>query len=141
MAQYIEFATNHWMLLVALAVVAALLLFNIFGQTFNSYKSASPSEATMLINREDAVLLDVREDKEFMSGHIVNSVHIPLGYIKNRIGELDKYKGKPVVVACRSGSRSGQACNLLKKYGHENIYNLSGGVMAWEGANLPLQKK
>ena len=141
MSQYIEFATNHWMLVVALVVVTVLLLINIFGQSLQGYKSASPTDATLLINRDDALILDVREDKEYQTGHIVNSVHIPLGMMKNRIGELDKYKGKPIVVACRSGHRSGQACSLLKKGGHENIYNLRGGVMAWESANLPLQKK
>ncbi len=141
MSQYIEFATNHWMLVVAFAVVAGLLLVNIFGQSLQSFKSASPTEATLLINREDALVLDVREDNEYKTGHIVNSVHIPLGRFKDRLSELDKYKGKPIVVACRSGHRSGQACSLLKKGGHENIYNLRGGVMAWESANLPLQKK
>lgn len=140
MAQYIEFATNHWMLLAALLVIIYLLLMSVLGQRLRGYQSASPSEATMLINREDAVILDVRENNEYKDGHIVNSVHIPLSYLKDRLAELEKHKGKPVVVACKSGHRSGQACSLLKKNGFENIYNLSGGVLAWEGANLPLQK-
>lgn len=127
--------------MVALLVIVALLLVNLFGQSMQSFKPATPTDATLLINREDAVVLDVREDNEYKTGHIVNSVHIPLSHIKDRITELDKYKGKPIVVACRSGHRSGQACSLLKKGGHENIYNLKGGVMAWESANLPLQKK
>ncbi|MFO7603822.1 MAG: rhodanese-like domain-containing protein [Gammaproteobacteria bacterium] len=140
MAQYIEFATNHWILTAALLVIIYLLLLSFFGQRLRGYLSASPSEATMMINREDAVVLDVRETNEYQSGHIVNSVHIPLAYLKERLGELDKHKGKPVIVACRSGHRSGQACSVLKKNGYENVYNLRGGVMAWEGANLPLQK-
>lgn len=141
MAQYIEFATNHWMLFTALLVILFMILMSVFGQRLRGYQSASPGEATMLINREDAIILDVRETNEFQTGHIVNSIHIPQGFLKDRLGELEKHKGKPIVVACRSGHRSGQACSLLKKSGFENIYNLSGGVMAWESASLPLQKK
>ena len=125
----------------ALVVVTYLLLLSFFGQRLKGYQSASPSQATMLMNREDAIVLDVRETNEVQNGSIVNSVHIPLGYLKERLTELEKHKDKPIIVACRSGHRSGQACSLLKKNGYENIYNLSGGVMAWEGANLPLQKK
>ena len=140
MAQYIEFATNHWMLLVALLVIIYMLLMSVLGQRLRGYPSASPSEATMLINREDAVILDVREGKEYQDGHIVNSVHIPLSFLKDRLAELEKHKDKPIIVACKSGHRSGQACSTLKKNGFEKIYNLSGGVLAWESANLPLQK-
>ena len=125
----------------AFVAISAMLMMSLFGQRLRGYLAASPAEATMLINREDAVVLDVRETNEFQTGHIVNSVHIPQGFLKDRLNELDKHKTKPIVVACRSGHRSGQACSLLKKNGYENIYNLSGGVMAWESANLPLQKK
>jgi rhodanese-related sulfurtransferase len=141
MDQYIAFATNHWMLFAALLVIVYLLLLSLFGQRLKGYKAVSPNQATMLINREDAVVLDVRETNEFQNGAIVNSVHVPLSYLKERLTELDKHKDKPIIVACRSGHRSGQACSLLKKNGFENIYNLSGGVMAWESASLPLQKK
>ena len=89
----------------------------------------------------NAVVLDVREDNEYLKGHIINSVHIPLSYLSNRIGELDKHKDKPIIVSCRSGQRSGQACAMLKKQGFENVYNLSGGMMAWQNDNLPVTKK
>jgi len=125
----------------AFVAISAMLMMSLFGQRLRGYLAASPAEATTLINREDAVVLDVRETNEFQNGHIVNSVHIPQGFLKDRLNELEKYKTKPIVIACRSGHRSGQACSLLKKNGYENIYNLSGGVMAWESANLPLQKK
>ena len=97
--------------------------------------------ATQLINRENAVILDVREDNEYRDGHIVNSVHIPLSYLKDRLKELEKYKGKPIIVGCRSGQRSSQACGVLKKQGYDAVYNLSGGIMAWKSDNLPLTKK
>ena len=127
--------------MVALLVITSMLLMSTFGERLRGYQSTSPGEATMLINREDAIVLDVRETNEFQTGHIVNSVHIPQGSLKDRLSELEKHTDKPIVVACRSGHRSGQACSVLKKSGYENVYNLSGGVMAWESANLPLQKK
>ena len=77
---------------------------------------------------------------EYSSGHIVNSVHIPLSNLKTRISELNKYKNQKIIVSCRSGNRSSQACASLKKEGFEEVFNLSGGVMAWENASLPLVK-
>lgn len=73
-------------------------------------------------------------------GHIINSVHIPLGTLNNRLNELEKYKSRPIIVGCRSGQRSAAACTTLKKQGFETVYNLSGGVMGWQNANLPLTK-
>lgn len=140
MVQFVEFITNHIMLAGAFVAILALLVIDIFGARLRSYASASPTEATQLINREDAVVLDIREDNEFHSGHIVNAIHIPLGYLKDRAADLEKYKTRPIIAACRSGSRSAQACSLLKKAGFENIYNLKGGIMAWQHASLPLDK-
>jgi rhodanese-related sulfurtransferase len=93
-----------------------------------------------LIN-DDALVLDVREDKEWAEGHIPNAKHIPLGQLSKRISELDKYKDKPIVVSCRSGHRSATACRTLKKDGFEQTHNLMGGIIAWENANLPVTKK
>ena len=98
------------------------------------------SEAVMKINREDAVVIDVREDSEVANGRIPNARHIPLGQLASRLGELEKHKGKPIIVACRSGHRSAGACGILTKNGFENVFNLSGGMIAWEQANLPVEK-
>ncbi|UCE89876.1 MAG: rhodanese-like domain-containing protein [Pseudomonadota bacterium] len=139
--QYIEFAQNHMLLVGALVVTLAMLTHNLLGSRLRGFKSVSPAEATQLINREDAVVLDVREDNEYHTGHILNSVHIPLGRVKSRLGELEQYRNKPVIVGCRSGSRSGHVCSVLKKSGFESVYNLGGGIMAWQNANLPVSKK
>ena len=85
--------------MVAFLVILYMLLMSVFGQRLRGYLSASPSEATMLINREDAIIIDVRENNEYKEGHIVNSIHIPLSYLKDRLAELDKHKNKPVIVA------------------------------------------
>ena len=140
MEQLIEFTTNHIILTSAFFALLVLLMMDLFSASLRGYQSATPSDATQLINREDALVLDIREDNEYHSGHIVNSVHIPLGHLDKRITELEKHKAKPIIVGCRSGSRSARACSMLKKQGFEHIYNLKGGIMAWQHANLPITK-
>lgn len=136
-----EFVSNHYMLSISWVAILGMLIYSFLGSSLRGYSSANSATATQLINREDAVVLDVREENEYLGGHIVNSVHIPFSYLSKRISELDKYKGRPVIVSCRSGQRSGQACAMLKKQGFEKVYNLSGGIMAWQSDNLPVTKK
>lgn len=141
MEQYLTFFSHNLMLFAALAVVLGMLFFNLFGPRLRGYRVVNPTDAVKLINHEEAVVLDVREANEYQEGHIVNAIHIPQSALPKRINELEKHKNKPVIVGCRSGHRSGQACTVLKKQGFETVYNLSGGVMAWKNANLPLTRK
>ena len=141
MDQLATFISNNWFLVGALIVVLALLGHSYFGSLLQNFATTSPTEAVKMINRDDAVVLDVREDSEYQDGHIINAVHVPLSRLNDNISELEKHKDKPIIAACRSGHRSGQACSTLKKAGFENVYNLSGGVMAWKSANLPLVNK
>lgn len=141
MDQFFEFAGNHWELFLALGVILVLLYFNLAGHALRGYRRASPMEATQLINREDAVVVDVREDNEFKQGHILGAIHVPLGFLDKRMDELEKYKERPVIVNCRSGQRSARAASILKKNGFETVYNLDGGLAAWQNASLPVTKK
>jgi rhodanese-related sulfurtransferase len=141
MDQLITFTSNNIILVAAIILVSLMLIHSLVGEKLRGYSSVSPVQSTQMINREDAVILDVRESNEYSTGHIINSVHIPLSNLKNRLSDLEKHKIKQVIVACRSGHRSSQACVTLKKAGFEHVFNLSGGVMAWESANLPLIKK
>ena len=95
-------------------------------------------EAVALINHDNALVVDVRTESEFQNGHILNAMHMPLGMFESKIQDLDAYKDRPIIASCQSGNRSGRAISLLKKRGFTNIYNLNGGVMAWQNANLPL---
>jgi rhodanese-related sulfurtransferase len=104
-------------------------------------KGVSVAEATLLINREDAVVVDVRETSEWSSGHIPNARHIALGQLGQRVGELDKVKSKPLIVCCATGNRSSSACGTLKKAGFEKVFNLNGGIRAWSDAGLPVTAK
>ena len=137
----IEFASNHAMLSGAFVVVTVLIVKMELESRFSGISQLNPSEAVRLMNNDNVVVLDVRESNEFGGGHINQARHIPMSALKKRISELEIDKSRPVLAYCRSGSRSNYACKLLKKAGFENVYNLSGGVMNWSSANLPLTKK
>lgn len=103
-------------------------------------KRASSQEVTLLINRGKAVVLDVRDGAEFAAGHLPDAKNIPAAELDKRIGELDKFKSKTVVVVCQSGTRAFGAAAKLQKAGFADVVNLDGGVTAWKTAGLPLSK-
>lgn len=126
---------------ISIAFLSGVMLFwSMFGNRIRGIKDVDCVAATQLINHKNALVLDVREDSEYKAGHVLNATHIPLGKLGERIGELEKHKEQPIVVVCRSGNRSCAACALLGKQGFTQAYNLAGGVMAWQKANLPLEK-
>lgn len=135
-----DFLQENLLLVIAAVASGAMLLWSFLSDRVSGISQLGTLEATRLIN-DDALVLDVREDKEWAAGHIPNAKHIPLGQLSSRMNELEKYKGKPVVISCRSGHRSARACATLKKSGFENVHNLSGGIIAWEKANLPITTK
>ena len=128
------------MLALALVVIVALLVMDAYKRKLLGFQDIKPQEAVRLINHEGAIPLDVREDKEFDEGHILNALHIPYGLIEKRLAELESYKNQPLIVYCRSGQRSAQASSVLRKQGFEHVYKLSGGMMAWRSADLPMIK-
>jgi len=103
-------------------------------------KRASAQEVTLLINRSKATVVDVREATEFAAGHLPDAKNIPLGELSKRIGELDKFKSKSVVLVCQSGARANSAAGVLAKAGFADVVNLDGGIAAWQKAGLPLAK-
>ena len=140
MEQLLEFAGNHTLLVGAFMAVLTALIWNLIADP-GGKNAVDPLAATAMINHDDAVVLDVRSMKEFQDGHIVNSINIPLNGLGNNLKQMEKHRDKPVVIVCRSGSRSGSACSVLRKNGFENVKNLRGGMLAWENANLPVKRK
>ncbi|MBK1722092.1 rhodanese-like domain-containing protein [Thiocystis violacea] len=136
--QVVEFVGNHWFLFIALVVILGLLAYNLI---VGSKGSVGPLQATEMVNHRDAVVIDVRPAADYAKGHIINALNIPMNGFKNQMASLNKYKGKPIVINCRSGAQSSVACGQLRKAGFEEVYNLQGGIMAWEAANLPLTRK
>ena len=138
MEQFIEFIGNHLVLSAMwLATVAAI----IFYHQRTASAAVGPQQAVMLINRKDAVVVDVRDKKEFDAGHIVDSINIPLAKLKQRVTELKKHKDKPVLVVCKLGQHSGDAAKTLEEAGHSEVIRLSGGVTEWKSQSYPLVKE
>jgi rhodanese-related sulfurtransferase len=136
----VQFVSNN-ILPISIAVISGImLLWSLFGNRFRGVKEVDSAAALQLINHKNAIVLDVREPGEYDAGHVLNSKLVPLGKLKERIGELEKYRDQSIVVVCRSGNRSGTACYILGKQGFSQVYNLAGGVQAWQKANLPLEK-
>ena len=133
-----DFIKQNIFLVVLAAVSGGMLLVELLrGRTGGGL---SPVEATLLINRENAVVLDVRDAAEFATGHIPNARNVPLAELDGRIGELNKFKNKPVVLVCQSGSRSGKALAALTKAGFEKAQSLGGGLAGWQKDGHPLVK-
>jgi len=135
--QYLQ--NNIWMVLVTISS-GLMLLWSFFGNRVRGVKDVDSAEALQLINHKNAIVLDVREESEYKSGHLLNAKWIPLGKLVDRIGELERYREQSIVVVCRSGQRSASACAKLGKQGFTQAYNLSGGVIGWQKSNLPLEK-
>ena len=135
----VQFLQDNWMLAALAVFSGAMLAWSFIGSKLSGVEQADTLKATRLYN-DDALILDVREDKEFTAGHIPKARHIPLGKLAGRLQELDKHKSKPILVTCRSGQRSARACGMLKKAGFETVFNQAGGIIAWERANLPVEK-
>lgn len=138
---YIEFVSNNSLLFVGLMIIVILLLQTLFADATRKYKLISPVEAIHLINRENAVIIDTRNQTEFNSGHISDAILIPLPDIKDSTDTFNKYEGRPLLFYCKSGSRSDEACRALNKQGLKNVFALRGGIQAWQEASMPLVKK
>lgn len=141
MGQYFEFASNHPFLIAGLVLIIAMLAMLEFKRKLLGFNDVGLNDAIRLMNQEDGLALDVREDKEFREGHILNAVNIPLGLLENRISEIEEYKEKPVIVYCRNGQRSAKAGAVLQRQGYKFIHKLNGGMMAWIDANMPISRK
>ena len=129
------------LLLVGLALISGtMLLWPLVSGFFGGARQVDTLGAVQKINHDDALVIDVREPAEIAQGKIARAKHIPMGELQSRIGELEKHKTKPIIMVCRSGSRSAGACGILSKHGFTDVYNLAGGMIAWQQSNLPVEK-
>ena len=139
-AEITQFVIRNWYLFLALIVVLALLAAGPMTGVIHRVRTVSPSEAVLLINRQDGVVVDTRDPNEFRTGHIVNALNIPFSELKNRLRELEKYKQRPLIVSCRAGERAVKGAVMLRRHGFSNVCVLAGGMAAWERGQLPVQK-
>jgi rhodanese-related sulfurtransferase len=135
----VKFVTDN-ILLVAVAFASGAMLVWPAVRRGAAGASISTLQATLLINQQNALVLDVRESAEYEKGHMLNARNIALGELQARAAELEKHKAKPLIVVCDNGNRSGRAATALRKQGFEQVFTLSGGIGAWRQAGLPLEK-
>jgi rhodanese-related sulfurtransferase len=130
---------NIFLVLVAVAS-GAMLLWPLLrrgaaGPTVNTL------EATQMMNRSDALVIDLRAADEFATGHVLGARNIPIADLERRAADLDKHKAKPVIVYSTDANRASAAVATLRKAGFASVHNLAGGYGAWLQAGLPVEKK
>ncbi|PIE43532.1 MAG: sulfurtransferase [Gammaproteobacteria bacterium] len=138
MERIIEFATNHWMLV---STFFGLLIALFLVDRRKAGASISPQQVVLLMNREEGVIVDIREKKDYSEGRIKGCIHIPLTSLKERHDELKKHESRTFILVDKMGQHSGAAAKTLKDLGYSNIVRMAGGIAEWRGQNLPLIKK
>jgi rhodanese-related sulfurtransferase len=135
----VDFVRNNLLLFAVAIVSGGMLLWPLVRRTAGG-PWVNPTQATHLINREDALVVDVREANEFASGHVLGAKNLPLARLQASATELPKKKERPIIVYCDGGERAAKAASALKKQGFTRVTNLSGGIGAWQQAGLPVEK-
>ncbi|KKO49641.1 hypothetical protein VT06_05465 [Arsukibacterium sp. MJ3] len=141
MAQFTEFVTNHPMLSLAWAIIFFLLVGGWIKSRFSAIRQLSPTELTMLVNRQDGVVLDIRSEDDFKKGHIAGARQLSASQItEQKLAGLEKQKDAPIIVVCQTGMSAHKSAAALAKQGFTNVAMLQGGMGAWSGASLPVVK-
>lgn len=129
------------MALVGVVVASGtMLVWPLVSRLFRQTKEVGTTEAIQLINRRDAIVLDVRDTGDFEAGHIANARHIPEAQLTERLKELEKFKARPIIVSCRTGTRAPGIAGTLRKRGFQEAVALRGGIAAWQQSGMPLPK-
>ena len=137
MEQVFEFVGNHPILVGAFLVILALFVRN---ELVRGGRAVTPQELVNLVNKDGAVVVDVRDKKEFADGHIMGAINVPHTALSGRLAELEKYKERPLVLACKMGQHAGASGTVLRKAGFQNVSRLKGGVAEWRNQSLPVVK-
>lgn len=137
MAQVFEFIGAHPLLV---GTFVLLLAFFVRNEMSRGGRSVTAQELVNLVNRDQAVVVDVRDAAEFDAGHIVDAINIPHTALATRVSELNKFKEQPIIVACKIGQHSGAAGTVLRQAGFENVARLQGGIAEWRNQSLPVVK-
>jgi len=136
----VEFIQKNIFLVLVAVVSGAMLLWPLLrrgaaGPTVNTL------EATQMMNRSDALVIDLRAADEFANGHVLGARNIPIADLERRAADLDKHRAKPVIVYSADANRASAAVATLRKAGFASVHNLAGGYGAWLQAGLPVEKK
>jgi rhodanese-related sulfurtransferase len=135
-----EFIGAHPILSMAFVGIGVALVMNEVSRFNRGYKAVGPVELTRLINRENALVVDLRPQGDFEKGHIAGSRHVAMGQFDPESKILEKARELPVATVCKTGAQSSEAARRLHKAGFKNVYALEGGLAAWQQADLPLTR-
>lgn len=137
----LEFSGNHLVLVLALVGVALALIITELRRLRSGVQSLEPSAATQLYNREEAVFVDIRPEADFRKAHLPGAISLPEADLSSRLDNLKRYEQRPLVLYCNNGMRSARAAGQIRQAGHARVYELKGGLAAWQTAGYPLEGK
>lgn len=137
MANFTQFLAHEWMLFSAFMALIAVFIMH---ETRRGGAAVTPAQLTRLVNSDEAVVVDVRDAKEYSAGHIVGAINIPHAKISSQLTQLEKHKEKPLIVVCKFGQHAGMVGKVLKTAGYENVSKLSGGMAEWQSSQMPVVK-
>jgi len=138
--QLLQFIQNHWALCLAFVATLAFLIFEELKGKMGGIARISPQNATILLNRENATIIDLRNQNAFSSGHIINSFNIERNGFDTHIHKIESHKNHPIILLDEADNHIAAIGTKLKKSGFTKIYLLSGGLQAWKNAQLPITK-
>ena len=136
----LAFAGRNQMLSLALAGLTVAIIGNEVMRLFRGFKALRPAELTALVNRDNALVIDLRPNADFEKGHIPGSKNVQMSQFDPENKQLAPAKSLPVVLVCKAGQTAGDAAKRLRKAGFEQVHILDGGIGAWQQADLPLVK-
>ena len=139
-AELAEFAGNNPILSLALAGLTVAILWNEIAGRTGGFKRINPAQLTGMINREDALVVDLRASSDFAKGHIAGARNVQMSQFDPENKQLAPARELPVVLVCNVGQTATSAARRLRKAGFTKVSVLEGGMQAWQGADLPLVK-
>jgi rhodanese-related sulfurtransferase len=131
---------TNLLLLATVVITGGMLLWPFVSRFGRPGQEIGPTEAVQLINRRDAIVVDVRGAEQYNAGHITNARNVPEAEVDSRMKELEKIRSKPIIVTCGRGNTSAKVAARLRKLGFSEVLSLRGGIAGWQQASLPLEK-
>ena len=136
--EFIQFLQGELLLTGTLFALIILLIVNLYSEKYRKYKVVDTNGAVSLMDDDELLIIDVREEKERKAGFLSNDLNIPMGQVKAKMDTLDKSKN--ILVYCKSGTRSDRIADILSKNDFQKVSSLKGGFNAWLKADLPIQR-
>ena len=136
--EFIQFLQGELLLTGTLFALIILLIVNIYSEKYRKYQVVDTNGAVSLMDDDELIIIDVREEKERKAGFLSKDLNIPMGQVKAKMDSLDKSKN--ILVYCKSGTRSDRIADILSKNDFQKVSSLKGGFNAWLKADLPIQR-